>query len=366
MAVMHSNRNQLCDLSLIVKFNAMKFKRLKIVVNVPVIDKLAYVLPWLNDDPYADHEAILKRVVNRFEVAKEAGLCERAYPRGARYRLNFNIALHGGSDALVQIGALQPKVQKGDVRVCVNPTRFGPSDVAHLNTVMRRIVGKIYPELMKRARLNCLDVAVDIHGLDLSTTLVQYQYATKHTVFGKRVASRAHIEGYNFGSVKSDYMTTAYDKRGERVHRAIQNLLRTARSENESLKENAVKQIHVARGANPITRVEIRGKKLKGLPLSKLSTQTNRFKWFKFACLDADGTILSPLTEQAFISMCRDIGVKAALAEFKNSKQSANVNAYWQSHQADWWQPETLWSQACNAVREIGLFPDEAFSCNGA
>lgn len=340
----------------------MKSKRPKIQVFPTVIDKLAYILPWLNDDPYADREAILKRIVSRFELAKVAGLCERAYPRGARYRINFNIALPNGSKALVQIGALQPKVQKGDVRVCVNPARFGPDDVDHLHKMMRRIIGKIYPELMKRARLNCLDVAVDIHGLDLSRTLVQYQYATKHTVFGKRVASRARIDGYNFGSVKSDYMTTAYDKRGEQVHRAIQNLVRTARSENESLKANAMKQLHVARDAQPITRVEIRGKKLKGLPLSKLPTLSNRFKWFKFACLDAEGTQLSTLTEQAFISMCRDIGVKAALAAFKGSTQANNVNSFWRSHQAGWWKPETLWSQACDAVREIGLFPDEAFS----
>jgi hypothetical protein len=340
----------------------MKSKRPKIQVFSTVIDKLVYILPWLNDNPYADSEVILNRAIKRYELVKKDNLCEHAYPRGARYRLNFNIALPNGSNALVQIGALQPKVQKGDVRVCVNPARFGVNDVAHLNTVMRRIIGKKYPELMKRVRLNCLDVAVDIHGLDLSTTLVQYQYATKSTVFGKRVASCARIEGYNFGSVKSDYMTTAYDKRGEQVHRAIQNLVRTARSENESLKANVVKQLHVARDAQPITRVEIRGKKLKGLPLLQLPTLSNRFKWFKFACLDAEGTQLSTLTEQAFISMCRDIGVKAALAAFKGSTQANNVNSFWRSHQAQWWKPETLWSQACDAVREIGLFPDEAFS----
>lgn len=366
MAVMHPNLLSTLRPSLIVKFNDMKFKRPKIIVNAPVIDRLTYILPWLNHDPYADHEVIFKRLVGRYELTVEAGLCKRAYTSGARYRLNFNIALPGGSDALVQIGALQPKVQKGDVRVCVNPARFGPDDVDHLNTVMRRIIGKKYPELMKRARLNCLDVAVDIHGLDLSTTLVQYQYATKHTVFGKRMAKGSFIETYNFGSVKSDYMTTVYSKHIEKVHRAIENIARTERLGSESLKSNAVKQVHVARGVNPITRVEIRGKKLKGLHLSQLPMQTNRFKWFKFACFDmpgtGTGTQLTPLLKQAFISMCRDTSVKATLAAFKGSKQATNVNYFWRSHQAEWWKPETMWSQACDAVREIGLFPDEAFS----
>ena len=100
----------------------------------------------------------------------------------------------------------------------------GRDDVGHLNMVMRRIIGKKYPELMKHARLNCLDAAVDIHGLDLSTTLVQYQYATKHTVFGKRLTDGSVIETYNFGSLKSAYMTTVYSKHIEKVHRAIINL----------------------------------------------------------------------------------------------------------------------------------------------
>lgn len=342
----------------------MKFKRPKIVVYAPIIDRLAFILPRFNSYSKLSIEEILIIIGDRYQLAVEEGLCKRAYTSGARYRLNFNIALPGGSDALVQIGALQPKVQKGDVRVCVNPARFGPDDVDHLNTVMRRIIGKKYPELMKRARLNCLDVAVDIHGLDLSTTLVQYQYATKHTVFGKRLTNGSFIETYNFGSLKSAYMTTVYSKHIEKVHRAIQSLMRTARSENESLKANAVKQVHDARDAQPITRVEIRGKKLKGLPLSKLPTQTNRFNWFKFACLDMPGTgmQLTPLLRQAFISMCRDMSVKATLAAFKGSKQATNVNNFWRLHQAEWWKPETLWSQACDAVREIGLFPDEAFS----
>jgi hypothetical protein len=342
----------------------MKFKRLKIAVHAPVIDRLAYILPRFSSYTTLSIEEVLKIIVGRYQLAVEEGLCKRAYTSGARYRLNFNIALPGGSDALVQIGALQPKVQKGDVRVCVNPARFGPDDVDHLNKVMRRIIGKKYPELMKRARLNCLDAAVDIHGLDLSTTLVQYQYATKHTVFGKRMANGSFIETYNFGSLKSAYMTTVYSKHIEKVHRAIINLVRTARSENESLKANAVKQVHEARGVNPITRVEIRGKKLRGLHLSQLPMQTNRFKWFKFACLDmpGTGTQLTPLLKQAFISMCRDTSVKATLAAFKGSKQANNVNNFWRSHQAEWWKPETLWLQACEAVREIGLFPDEAFS----
>jgi hypothetical protein len=35
------------------------------------------------------------------------------------------------------------------------------------------------------------------------------------------MAQNCHIEGYNFGSVSSDYFVVAYDKSAERVHAAI-------------------------------------------------------------------------------------------------------------------------------------------------
>jgi hypothetical protein len=37
------------------------------------------------------------------------------------------------------------------------------------------------------------------------------------------------------------------------------------------------------------------------------------------------------------------------------------VNAFWRSRQAAWWQPEELWQQACDALRDTRMFPPEAF-----
>jgi hypothetical protein len=105
----------------------------------------------------------------------------------------------------------------------------------------------------------------------------------------------------------------------------------------------------------------VRGKKLRGLPLCKLDSLPNRFARFKFADLNATGAALPRLTERAFLAMCRQDGLKAALDAFKHTKQARKVNAYWRSHQASWWKPEPMWQQACDAVREIGLFPDSAF-----
>lgn len=331
-------------------------------VKRPVVDRLAYILPWACAR-FDDQDEMLKPIKARIKKAIDAGTCERAYPKGSRYRENIRILLDGGSAAYVQIGALIPERQKGGIRIVVNPARFQPGDADQLNQVMRRIIGREYPQLIKRPLINCIDFAVDLHHAVLDRMLVSYINAQCHTVMAKRMAQDCHIEGYNFGSVKSDYFVVAYDKRQERVHAAILKMLKTAKSGvgTESLKANAVKQMKTALDGIEIVRTEVRGKKLRGLPLWKLNSLPNRFARFSFADLNASGVVLPRLTERAFFAMCRQDGVKAALDAFKHTKQARKINAYWRSHQAEWWKPEPLWKQACDAVREIGLFPDEAF-----
>jgi hypothetical protein len=108
-------------------------------------------------------------------------------------------------------------------------------------------------------------------------------------------------------------------------------------------------------------RVEVRGKKMRGLPLCKLPQQTNRFARFRFADLSAGGAHLDPLTEKSFVAMCCHYGVKAALDAFKHTEHARKVHAFWRSRQAAWWKSEELWQQACDALRDTGMFPPEAF-----
>ncbi|MFO1263404.1 MAG: hypothetical protein U1E84_08720 [Rhodoferax sp.] len=331
----------------------------------PVVDRLVYVLPWacgLLDD----QEAMLKPVRRRIAKAIEAGTCERAYPKGARYRENFRILLEGGSHAFVQVGALIPARQKGGIRVVINPAKFSDGDAAQINRVMRRIIGREYDQLMQHPLINCIDFAVDIQYASLSRMLVSYSNAQRMSMMAKRMAQHCHIEGYNFGSVTSDYFTVAYDKSQERIHAAILNMVKQinekrGKQSNERLKANAIKQLKPKLDGIEVVRVEVRGKKLRGLPLYKLDSLPNRFARFRFADLDGAGPQLSPLTERAFLAMCRQDGVKAALDAFKNTKQARKVHAFWRSRQATWWTPEPLWQQACDALREVGLFPDSAF-----
>lgn len=328
----------------------------------PVVDRLAFILAWSVDR--RDQDAVLKKLRSSINKLIESGTCERAYLGKSRYRENFNILLAGGSNALVQIGAVDTVRQKGGIRIECNPAKFADGDSQKIHHVMRGLIGRHeYNDLMCRPLLNIFHAAVDIHYANLDRMVVRYNNGQHISMMAKRFDTANHIEGYNFGSVDSDYQTAAYDKRQERIHAAILRIAKAGSSGfyRDPLKSNSVKQLETEINGFDVVRVEVRGKKLRGLPLWKLSLQTNRFARFRFADLSASGADLDPLVEKSFLAMCRQDGVKAALDAFKHTKHARKVHAYWRSHQAAWWKPKELWQQACDALRDTGMFPPEAF-----
>jgi len=331
------------------------------VVRAPVVDRLAFILPWAQGSG-DEQKRLMPRIKRRLARAIAAHTCVRAYRKGGRYLENFDILLPGGATALIQIGALQPAYQKGGIRVVLNPARCGPDGIRQLHLVMGGIVGRRYDELMKQPLINNVDFAVDVEGVDLDQLLVGYKKARRFTTFGKRINSRGRIEGHSFGAVTSDYMAVAYDKRQERIHAAINALVRAGgRGGTDRLVENAITRVKRARDQPPLMRIEVRGKKLRGLRLCKLVTLPNRFERFRFVYLgDQDSNLPAPV-RLGFVSLCRDLGVKAALETFKHTEHARAIHAYWRAGHVNWWQPEKLWLQGCEAVKEIGLFPDQAF-----
>ena len=328
----------------------------------PVVDGLAFILAWYVDR--LDQDAVLQKLRSRINKLIESGICERAYLGKSRYRENFRILLGGGGKALVQIGAVDTVRQKGGIRIECNPAKFADGDAQQFHRVMRGLIGRReYNELMRRPLLNVFHAAVDIHHAALNRMLVRYDNGQRMSVMAKRVGKGGFIEGYNFGSVSSDYETTAYNKRQELVHAAILAIAQSGSSgfNDDPLKANKIKQLKRVLGGPEIVRVEVRGKKMRGLPLWKLSQQTNRFARFHFADLSDGGTELDPLTEKSFLAMCRQDGVKAALEAFNHTEHARKVHAFWRSHQAAWWKPEELWQQACDALRDTGMSPPEAF-----
>ncbi len=328
----------------------------------PVVDGLAFILAWSYDR--LDQDAVLKKLRSSINKLIGSGTCERAYLAKPRYRENFNILLAGGSNALVQIGAVDTVRQKGGIRIECNPAKFADGDAQKIHRVMRGLIGsRVYNELMRRPLLNVFHVAVDIHYANLDRMVVRYNNGQHISMMAKRFDTANHIEGYNFGSVDSDYQTAAYDKRQERIHAAILRIAKAGSSGfyRDPLKSNLVKQLETEINGFDVIRIEVRGKKLRCLPLLKLSQQTNRFARFRFADLSAGGADLDPLVEKSFLAMCRQDGVKAALEAFKYSEHARKVHAFWRSRQAAWWKPEELWQQAYDALRDTHMFPREAF-----
>lgn len=329
-----------------------------IIVKPTVVDGLAFILSCGNFN--SDYPSSLATISKRIKKGIDDGKIKREYLHGARYRESFKIPLSGDTTVLVQIGAIQPNSQKGGIRIQLNPAKLQPGDVDYFHETMERIIGKRYWTLMEDPMVNVIHCAVDIVGANLDRTLVTYKNAQRCTVIMKRIDLQSRIEGYNFGSVTSDYMTAVYEKDVERVHRALLLLIKNNR-EVDNLKDNVVKTFFNKKSGQRELRVEVRGKKMRASRLYELSDLTNRFERFKFCDLASGGTELPSYIEESFLALCRQNGVKAALETFKKTHWVRKINAYYRSRNATWWQPENMWKHACDSLRGTGLFPDSAF-----
>jgi hypothetical protein len=335
---------------------------MSISVSHPILDNIVFLLKW-DVDPRFEKTKV-RRLNSRLEEFVEKGHCEIAHIKGSRYFVRFRAILPSRCKVLVQLGAFDQRRNKGGLRIELNPSQLRAGDATFLRIVLRRVL-KVNAEQLRNlfadALLNKLHVAEDVYGVDLRRLLVHYQHADKLTVFGKRLNKAGHVEGYNYGAKSSPYHAAVYDKRIERVHRAVEALLRAGRSADIALKNNRITQFHKARDAGERMRVEVRGQKMRGLPINRVKTLSNRFAWFKFTDLAAKGSDLPPRLQQAFISMCRDIGFAAALNTFKGSRHMRKINAFWRSRRASWWQPDDIWNQVEGLLKATNLFPPEAF-----
>lgn len=152
-----------------------------------------------------------------------------------------------------------------------------------------------------------------------------------------------------------------YDKKRERVHAAVLNLINKSRGRDQ-LHDISLKRLECARDMPETVRVEIRAMKLRGCRPHELSSLPNRFAWFQFADLTQRGEIvLSNFQRRTFLALCRHEGVKAALALYEEECPEVPVRQFWESKLAEWWTPEEIWGNACNALRVAGIFPECAF-----
>jgi hypothetical protein len=333
-------------------------------VLLPVVtDRLSFILPWCAHCTPEEQDQKLKKIKQRIQEEIDQGTCVRAFPSRSRYKERFQVVLNQftNSHALVQIGALNPSQQHGGIHVSINPAKLSKDEIRQFHEVMHRIVGPSYRDLMSRARLSRADFAIDIQNVNLDDLLVDYLHSQRHTVFGKRLSRTGIVEGYNYGSVSSDYLHVVYDKKIERVHAAALNLMKNGAASDE-LKHNAVRRLDATRKAPETVRVEVRCMKLRGCLPFELLSLPNRFTRFKFGDLRQHSAYkLSKFDRHALIAMCRHDGTKAALALYARERPDVQARKFWNSIQADWWNPASAWTSACMSLRESGIFPPEAF-----
>jgi hypothetical protein len=316
-------------------------------------------LPILDGFDYAN-STLRARRRKRIDRLVEQGLCETAFIRGARYYDNFRIPLQDDHAVLVQVGALQAKSQRGGVRILLNPARLEDGDAERMHDVIGRALGEDeYREALSQARINVLDFAVDVEGVCLDDLLINYTYAQRRTVFGKGTNSAGRLETWNFGSVSSDHFASVYAKDIERRHVAALRLAKA--DESEPLTANFIKQLDEAHDRPPTVRFEVRSSRLRGRAVRDLYLLPNRFARFQICDVSKAGAELSPLMRQAFVSMVRDMGLKGALSAFNGTAEMALVRDFWASHRVGWWDPETLWPAALDALRYSDVFPRNLF-----
>ncbi|MBS7809250.1 hypothetical protein [Variovorax sp. PCZ-1] len=360
-----------------------------------ITDRLAFILPYGKSTNVFQHEKALRRTARRIAEALETEACERQYVKSPRYRHNISLPLPSNSKraVFIQIEALQASRQRGDIRIDLNPARMTAEDIAYFHEFMRRIIGKCeYRELMAQPFINVWHPAADIEHLYLDHCLVTVSKVEHRTAIGKllvadgtwdvdetigsisgAVTSRRTnitglIETYNFGMQNSDYFTCVYSKNIEAVHRAVEAIALAGRLAKKPLLEKAVRQLIRAKDAPSRVRVEVRGRKMRGVPLWALEQIGNRFEKIHFVDLaDPERAPNIPASMRAAcIAIYRDSGRNAVYAAFDGHKYLREIQR-WLDGSGDpaWWKPELYWQEAIADLRRKKLFPPEAWDAAG-
>lgn len=327
------------------------------VVGTPIIDKLAFILPVLVGLDYQE-ERIPPRMLKRIEKSIEKGKCVRWYATEGRFRMQLRIPLPSGVKAHVQIGAKKPLEQIGGIRIEMNPGKLLPGDTEALYKLMRRWLKDVadLDDLLRRARISRMDIAVDVLHCAISELLIGYKGVQQFTVFGNTMKNGA-FQTINLGSMSSDYIAAVYNKRDEVLRRIVKEAEKGGAS--ESLKANMIRQLKVAAGMPPIMRVEVRGMKIGKKVKDLMGLGLNRFERFQFIEIQNIAG-LTDFERRNFLALAREVGLKAAVDLHKGQPTHRHVKKA-VAQTAAWWQPKGLWKRGIKALMASGIFPEDAF-----
>ena len=324
-----------------------------------VADRLVYLLPF--DDALEDQDEWVIPAVKILKDEVAAGRCLPWYGGNNNYKMS---ATYLGPDlgrCFVQVGAQKREHQRGGVRIDLNPSKLSARDVAAIHTFLRQILGDRYDRLRTKALLNRLDVAADVVNVLVDDLHVEYKHSQFRTVLTKFIRINcSRVESVRFGSFSSDYSSLVYDKQAELLDKIVKKITKTGYAGGcTSLRQQGITQLKLAWDQPSVTRFEVRCERLGGVRVSELLNLENRFRRFKVWGPETLLDIPEPF-QTAFRSVCRDLGVKAAVKLFSEHRQYDELKHRFNS-QASWWKPDTLWSIGINHLRNTQLFPKQSF-----
>jgi hypothetical protein len=321
------------------------------------IDKLAYLLP--TSKLLGPEIVWLPGFQEYVRAAMAAGVCAPFFGSSGRFRASTQLVLPSGSSAVVSYGRKGTRPQRCGIRVECNPGGMLDADVAAIHRFFIDAFGDQYVEMLKAPRIKRLDVAVDIHDLTIDDVFVSYAHAQHVTVFGKKFTkARGNVESLMFGSVTSSSAGAVYAKRTESLHKLLMNVAKSGVTA-ERLPDNVIRQYQNMKTSRPVVRIEVRLRKLTSFVADLVDLEN---KFLRFTFIEYENTsFLSERVRLAFRSMCRDIGVKAALDAFRGHPQHQQLTRL-PRVRPRWWEPEKAWREAISypIVKQLFTPPSSA------
>ena len=315
------------------------------------IDKLAYLLP--TSKLLGPEITWLPGFQGYVRTAMAAGVCTPFFGSSGRFRASAQLVLPSGASAIVSYGRKGKRLQRFGIRVECNPGGMLDADVATIHRFFIGAFGDQYLGMLKSPRVKRLDVAVDIHGVSLDDVFVSYAHAQHVTVFGKSFTkARGSVETLMFGSVTSSSAGAVYSKRTESLHKLLVGVAKRGVTA-ERLPDNVVRQYKDMKSSRPVVRIEVRLRKLTS-SVADLVDLENKFLRFIFVEYE-DASFLPKRVRLAFRSMCRDIGLKAALDVFRGHPLHQRLTQLSRGRPC-WWEPEKAWREAISYPVVMKLF----------
>jgi hypothetical protein len=232
------------------------------------------------------------------------------------------------------------KIKKNFFRLECDPARV---DLANLKTILDQILPEGYLGLLKKGKVNRIDLSVDVANIKVAEVIASYPKLQVAYNYGKGINAQSKY----IGSAKSNQQICLYDKVAQMA---------------EMVKKfpGAV----LPDPKTPLTRVEMRVKKTNKT-LQEIVALPNPLKKLSLnAFLGSHSPKHYDPLWSLFLSACQDHGLKYALAHF-SKKDALSIRIRFENEgKSDWWKPAAVWKYLQAEILELfkvtGNAPTEA------